>query len=85
MKRSTPEYASVQSGLQGGRPGAHQLEVYCSDETDGFLGSEWGADDIKVELTTDYSVYQRISADELGGFDEGDPAELVNTPLQRAY
>ena len=39
-------------GLKGGRPGT-ELRLFCSDETDGFLGSEAGADDIKVALKID--------------------------------
>ncbi len=62
-------------GLKGGRPG-NELRVICSDETDGFLGSEAGADDIKIELSTDGLVGQTISNDDIGDFDEGDVRSL---------
>jgi hypothetical protein len=62
-------------GLKGGRPG-EELRLFCSDETDGFLGSEAGADDIKVELTTDGSITQKIDNHEIGDFDQADTRSL---------
>jgi hypothetical protein len=62
-------------GLKGGRPG-NELRLICSDETDGFLGSEAGADDIRVELKTDGALDQTISNGDIGDFDEGDVRSL---------
>ena len=58
------------------RVGGTELHLLCSDETDGFLGSEAGADDIKVELTTDGILSQTIENSEIGDFDEGDTRSL---------
>ncbi|MGO1002206.1 endonuclease/exonuclease/phosphatase family protein [Lysobacter sp. CA196] len=62
-------------GLQGGRPG-RQLSLYCSDETDGFLGSEAGADDIRLRMTTDGSVIKSVARGDIGPFNQGGTKDL---------
>jgi len=62
-------------GLKGGRPG-NELRVFCSDETDGFLGSEAGADDMRINLKTDGLLEQSLSNDDVGDFDQGDTRSL---------
>lgn len=53
-----------------------EITLFCEDETDGFLGNEWGSDDIAVELVADESLTIKISNDQVGDFDDDDSRTL---------
>jgi hypothetical protein len=66
---------SVLYGRGSGIPNS-EITLFCEDETDGFLGNEWGSDDIAVELVADESLTIKISNDQVGDFDDDDSRTL---------
>ena len=51
-------------------------ELVCIDETDGFLGSEWGSDDIQINLTSNGDLLLHIPHSDELDFDDDSEREL---------